>query len=143
MRALPSTILLAVLIAGCGFEAAPTAPEDLGSTTAEPFAEPAFAATATNLWTTKASMPSGRYELAAGVVNGMLYAIGGAAPDTRLATVQAYSTSSNTWITKAPLPSKRAYLNGAGTINGVLYVAGGLDVNNAETRTLFAYSPST
>src|SRR5262249_56441645 len=34
-------------------------------------------------------------------------------------------------------------LMGTGTINGVLYVAGGRDTGEVKTRTLFAYNPAT
>jgi hypothetical protein len=129
MRTMSLTAAPTLLLVGCGFDSASTGPEEAPALAepALPVAEPELAgATATtNLWTTRAPLPTARYQLAAGVVNGVLYAIGAAAPDTRFATVQAYSAGSNSWVTKAPLPSKRAYLNGTGTINGVLYVAGG------------------
>jgi len=47
------------------------------------------AAATTNVWNTKAAMPSGRYGLAVGAVNGLLYAIGGTGASTNLTTVQA------------------------------------------------------
>ena len=71
MRATPLTLALALLVAGCGFELDPTGPEDPGPTIAKPLSEePEFAAAVTNLWTTKASMPTGRSFLGVGVVNG-------------------------------------------------------------------------
>ena len=57
----------------------------------------------------------------------------------------AYTPGTNSWTTKAPLPSARSSLSGVGTINGVLYVAGGLSlVNgaNVTTASLYAYTPS-
>ena len=46
----------------------------------------------TDLWTTKAAMPTARAFLGVGVVNGLLYAVGGAGPTsfTPLGTVEAY-----------------------------------------------------
>ena len=49
-----------------------------------------------NAWSTKASMPKARFDLAAATANGLLYAIGGVADDglgnqTTLATNQAYT----------------------------------------------------
>jgi Kelch motif len=51
----------------------------------------------TNVWTTKAPMPTARSMLAAGVVNGLLYAVGGSASSagTALDAVQSYSPGSN------------------------------------------------
>ena len=98
---------------------------------------------ATNVWTTKASMPTARIDFSVGVVNGVVYAVGGTKDGlTLLNTVQAYNPATNTWVTKAPLPARRVYLNGTGTINGILYVAGGGDTSGV-TKTLFAYNPST
>src|SRR5262249_51010592 len=103
---------------------------------------PLAATAATNVWATKAAMPTARYGLAVGVVNGIVYAIGGSGTAGNLTKVEAYNPSSNTWTTKASLPQGRSALNGVGTINGVLYVAGGWSANGA-TNTLYAYNPST
>ena len=140
-------LAFALLIAGCGFEPAPTGPEDPGSTISEPpFAEPEFAAAATNLWTTKASMPTPRHLLGVGVVNGVIYTVGGYnGSNQRTTAVQAYNPSTNTWTTKAPLPSARNSMV-VGSINGVLYVAGGGASSGTSTvavTTLYAYNPST
>jgi hypothetical protein len=114
----------------------PTTPEDPAPP--DPVTVPELelaAAVATNLWTTKAPMPAALSDLAAGVVNGVIYTIAGVdTGDTRVATVQAYTPGSNSWVTRASLPSARSHLNGAGTISGVLYVAGGLDSSGLEIK---------
>jgi len=69
-------------------------------------------------------MPAVRTGLAVGVVNGVLYAIGGANSLAYLATNQAFTPNTNSWTTRAPLPQGLHLLNGAGVINGELYVAG-------------------
>ena len=148
MRRTSLTAALALLIIGCGIDGDPTAPEDPGLTLPDPVTlpEPEFAATtlATNVWTTKAPMPTAQRYFAGGVVNGVLYTVGGEnSNDTPHTLVQAYTPGDNSWRTKAPLPSSRAYLNGAGVINGVLYVAGGLDASYMVTSDLFAYTQST
>src|SRR5215813_11253521 len=139
--------IVALLIVGYGIERGPTTPEDPGLTPPDPVTVPEpelAAAVATNLWTPKAPMPTARSFPAAGVVNGVLYAVGGyTGNEVPLATVEAYSAGTNSWTTKAPLPSARAYLNGAGAINGILYVAGGLSSSGYLTDTLFAYNPSS
>jgi hypothetical protein len=149
MRATSVAATLALLLLGCGFDPAPTGPEDPGLTSPEPAAPlpgPEFAAATApaNVWSTKAPMPTARSILATGVVSGVIYAVGGSSVDgTALATVQAYTPGGNTWTTRAPLPSPRTSLSGAGTINGVLYVAGGENSQRSLTATLFAYNPST
>ncbi|MBA3259133.1 MAG: hypothetical protein H0T68_06685 [Gemmatimonadales bacterium] len=76
----------------------------------------------------------------------MLYAIGGTSANgsTVLTKVEVYNPSTNTWTTKAPLPSARWRTNGAPSLNGVVYVAGGIGAGTAgHTKTLYAYKPST
>jgi hypothetical protein len=88
MRTTSLAAALALLIVGCGIDPAPTAPEEPGLTLSEP--EIAAAVVATNLWTTKAPMPTARGHSAAGVVNGVLYTVGGyTGGGATLATVEA------------------------------------------------------
>jgi N-acetylneuraminic acid mutarotase len=88
-------------------------------------------------------MPTATYAHAVGVANNVLYAVGGkSSTGAGLATLQAYTPATNSWATKAPLPEARWDLNGTGTINGVLYVAGGIG-SAGPSRTLYAYTPST
>ena len=148
MRTLPLATAVTLLLAGCGFDSAMTPADESGPDIPEPelatpVTEITTAAAVTNAWTTKAPMPTARHALAAGVVNGLLYAVGGNAGSTKLPTVEAYNPSTNSGSTRAGLPSGRTLINGAGTINGVLYVAGGMDQNDQNTKTLFAYNPST
>ena len=60
MRAMILPAALTVLLAGCGFDPAPTAPEDAELPPPEPaldFAPPQLAAAVTNAWATKAPLP--------------------------------------------------------------------------------------
>ena len=61
---------------------------------------------AANTWSTKAPMPTARQELAVGVINGILYAIGGNGPGSPN-VVEAYDPAANSWSTKAPMPTGR------------------------------------
>ena len=118
-------LALALVVAGCGFEPDPTGPGDLAPPIAEAHEEPEFAAAVTNLWATKAPMPTARSFLGVSVVNGVIYTVGGYnGSNQRTTAVQAYTSSTNTWATKASLPSARNSIV-VGSINGVLYVAGG------------------
>src|SRR5213592_3434818 len=86
----------------------------------------------TDCWTTKASMLTPDVEFGVGVVNGILYAVGGEdglyhcpfggapGPGPFLGVVEAYDPVANTWTTKASMPTPRARF-GVGVTNGVLY----------------------
>jgi hypothetical protein len=94
-------------------------------------------------WTTKASVSMARDGLAGGVLNGVLYAVGGANGSVYgtggLATVEAYDPATNTWTTKAAMPMARVDLAG-GVVNGVLYAVGGFS-GFATFTTVEAYTP--
>src|SRR5262245_53313596 len=146
MRSTSLGAALALIVLGCGIDRDPTGPEGPGVTLPDPSGvpEPELATAPTNLWATKAPMPTPRAYLGVGVVNGVLYAVGGSnGNSTRLKTVQAYTPAGNSWTTKAALPSARASFAGIATINGLLYVAGGLDANGQLTKTLYGYNPAT
>ena len=74
---------------------------------------------ATGRWATKSPMPTARWQPTVGVVNGVLYAVGGTNTTGLLSTVEAYDPATNTWTTKAAMPTARAGLGG-GVVNGVL-----------------------
>ncbi|MFX0198059.1 MAG: DUF1668 domain-containing protein, partial [Candidatus Hodarchaeota archaeon] len=64
-------------------------------------------------WTSKADMPTPRFALSTSVVDGIIYAIGGAG-DVNLpyyVTVEAYDPATDAWTTKAPMPTPRAGLS--------------------------------
>ena len=91
-------------------------------------------------WTTKAPMPTARYGLAIGVINNILYAIGGS---TLKGENEAYDPATDTWTTKASVPTGR-YLLAAGVVNGILYAVGGCcDRFGLALRTVEAYDPTT
>ncbi len=77
-------------------------------------------------WSTKAPMPTERMCLAAGVVNGKIYAIGGtiSRETPGLQTVEEYDPMSDTWTMKAPMPTARECL-AASAVNGKIYAIGG------------------
>src|SRR5579862_130265 len=93
---------------------------------------------AADAWNPKTSLPSPRTNFSVGVLNNMIYAIGGAG-DAPLAITEAYDPVTNTWVSKAPLPSPRKDAV-TGVINGVLYVAGGRSETDLS-GTAVAYDP--
>jgi N-acetylneuraminic acid mutarotase len=105
---------------------------------------------ATGSWrTTLAPMPTARVDPAAGVVNGVLYVVGGFAWDAigrtisgHFATVEAYDPATNSWTTVSPMPTARSG-SAAGVINGILYVVGGWNDSGGILATVEAYDPVT
>ena len=80
---------------------------------------------ATDTWTEKADLPTPRRALATSVVNGRIYAIGGASPSgATLATVEEYDPATDTWTKKADMPTARAFVS-TSVINGKIYAFGG------------------
>ncbi len=77
-------------------------------------------------WIAKAPMLTPRLFHAVGVVNGILYAVGGATLSGRdyLDTVEAYDPITNSWTIKARMPTPREGL-AVGVANGILYALGG------------------
>ena len=110
------------------------------------------AASALGKWTSKAPLPAPGYGISGGVVtNGaghtIFYVIGGIAVGRDPRRVDAYNPVTNSWTHRAPLPEGRMGTNGTGTINGKLYLAGGLNppcehCTQTYRRTLYVYDPA-
>ena len=98
---------------------------------------------ATNTWTRKADMPTGRDCLATVAVEGKIYAVGGARPDANVGvkTVEMYDPSTDTWSRKADLPLGVWYVN-ANVVNGRIYVLGGRPNLKARPEVQ-EYDPAT
>jgi N-acetylneuraminic acid mutarotase len=92
-------------------------------------------------WQTKTSMPTGRFGLGIGVVNGTLYAVGGDGGET---TVEEYNPAADTWTTKSPMPTYRFDL-GIGVANNKIYAIGGWigGYGNPPLATVEEYNPAT
>lgn len=96
-------------------------------------------------WVSKVPMPTSRYGLAAGVVNGAFYAVGGFNNETGFPmeqTVESYDPIANVWRTRAPMPTGRV-LAAAGVVHGKLYVVGGTDFVGDMFNTVEAYDSAT
>jgi N-acetylneuraminic acid mutarotase len=80
---------------------------------------------ATNVWTTKRSMPTARWGAAGGVIDGKLYVAGGAGSDFKaLSTMEMYDPATNTWAARAKMLAPRSGA-GAAVVGGMLHVMGG------------------
>jgi len=76
-------------------------------------------------WTTKASMPTGRGMLSAGVVNGKIYTIGGLYFSDFISENEEYNPTTDTWdTTKTDMPTARGSF-AMGVVNGKIYAIGG------------------
>ena len=77
-------------------------------------------------WSEVAPMPQNRTRLAAGVVDGKLYAVGGFSREGWEVhdTVEVYDPADDTWAPLAPMSSPRSGL-AAGVVDGKLYAMGG------------------
>jgi N-acetylneuraminic acid mutarotase len=102
-----------------------------------------------NTWTAKTPMPTPRVGVMVGVVNGLLYAVGGqlSPSSAPLTVVEAYDPITDTWTSKASLPTARSGF-GVGVVNGILYTVGGATGNGTEPttsilNTVEAYDPAT
>ena len=96
---------------------------------------------ADGFWQRKAEMPTPRWALATAVVNGRIYAIGGARSESigaKLSTVEEYEPATDTWSEKADMPTARQYLS-ASVVAGKIYAIGG----NNGLKTVEQYNPVT
>jgi N-acetylneuraminic acid mutarotase len=75
-------------------------------------------------WTEKASMPTGRWEHATCVVDGKIYAIGGASYYSPKTTVEVYDPAADAWTSKSDMPTARQGLT-VSVVNGKIYAIGG------------------
>jgi hypothetical protein len=81
---------------------------------------------ATNTWTRKADMPTGRTYFSTSVVNGKIYAIGGLTSGiaNHVSPVEEYDPATDTWTRKADIPTARSGLT-TSAVNGRIYAIGG------------------
>ena len=85
----------------------------------------------------ESDMPTPRYLLDSCVLDGKIYAIGGAPrPHAGLSVVEAYDPITDTWTNKADMLEPRAGL-GVSVVNGVIYAIGG--VTSTTTASVEAY----
>ena len=101
-------------------------------------------------WTQKADMPTGRMYLSTSMVNGKIYAIGGApiglqgGRQASVSTVEEYDPATDTWTTKADMPTARFGLS-TSVVNGKIYVFGGAPSkpSGGTLSTVEEYDPAT
>lgn len=93
-------------------------------------------------WTTKSDMPTARYGLCCGIVNGKLYVIGGA-EDLEISTiVEEYDPQTDKWVKKADMPTQRVFCS-ASVVDAKIYVMGGHETKDKIVSTVEEYDPAT
>jgi len=93
-------------------------------------------------WHTAARMPTRRWGMGAGVIDGKLYVVGGIdASGNILGTLEAYDPATDRWEALPPMPTPRYWLS-AGVVNGKLYAIGGTN-DQGDLATLEVYDPRT
>jgi len=100
----------------------------------------------TNAWLTKASLPVELSNLAAGIVGGKLYAVGGRLLDGSFSSaVYEFDPAANgglgSWSTRAPMAQGRAGL-AVGVIGNFLYAVGGVGPGLVALPTAERYDPT-
>ncbi|HEU0210253.1 MAG TPA: putative Ig domain-containing protein [Candidatus Udaeobacter sp.] len=99
-----------------------------------------------NSWSAKSPMLNPRWLAGAGMINGIMYVVGGQTGcGGAVATVDSYATGTDTW-SSAPrdLPQRRArYAMGVGVVDNVLYAIGGNNTSDTATDFVDAYDPGT
>ena len=91
-------------------------------------------------WVSKAPMREGRTGVGLSVVNGKIYAIGGANQDGFRATNEEYDPGTNTWTFKAPMPTPRSAF-GIAVYQNKIYCIGGY-IPGGATGTTEVYDPA-
>jgi len=91
-------------------------------------------------WQSGSPMPTARANLGAVVgPRGLIFALGGYAPGTYLATVEAYDPRTDSWAGKAPLPRALETIGAVTTANGWIYAIGGW--YGSASRMVAVYGP--
>ncbi len=86
-------------------------------------------------------MPTARSLVAAGAIDGILYAAGGTDNSSTFATVESYDPVTNTWAAE-PSMLTAAYLPAPGVIAGTFYLAGGNTLQNQLLNAVQAFTPN-
>ncbi len=95
-------------------------------------------------WTYKTPMPTARCFLGSCVLDGKIYAIGGATSSSAVTpALEVYDPLIDTWTQKANMPVALCFVNVA-VLDGKIYVFGGkISAFGAACKQVFIYTPDT
>ncbi len=159
LKRITGVTLVTLILVGCGVPVAtpttvpmpdtPTAAPPTNTPKPVPPTATAPAMSADGTWTTRADMPTPRWEHYTCVVDGKIYVIGGAGPVYEaLGTVEVYDPATGIWETKSPMPTARQGLS-TSVVNGKIYaIGGGVSSSSAYSKidtfsTVEEYDPET
>jgi len=92
-------------------------------------------------WEKKADMPTARFSFCTAVVNGKIYAIGGASfGNVHISSVEEYDPIRDKWEIKSSMPQEKVSFS-ACSVNGKIYAFGGADINSNELVSVYEYDP--
>jgi len=104
---------------------------------------------ATDTWdTTKTDMPTARCNMASAVVDGKIYIVGGdcyfvPVVTNGVRTLEVYDPANDIWDTqKSPMLTGRSGAS-ASSVNGIIYVIGGVKPGGVASNEVEAYNPVT
>jgi N-acetylneuraminic acid mutarotase len=98
---------------------------------------------ATDTWTSKAPMSTGRYAFGTVTLDGKIYAMGGVTSFPQsTSTVEEYDPATDTWTAKGSMPAAKTYFS-ASEANGKIYAIGGSPHPNQATPMVYEYGPAT
>jgi len=92
------------------------------------------------IWKRKADMPTTRYGHSTSVVNGKIYAFGGAGALTR---VDEYDPATDTWTRKADMPTARRGCSTCVVNEKICVIGGGGGPSGGAIATVEVYDPAT
>ena len=98
---------------------------------------------AEHTWAQKVDMPTARFLHSASVVDGKIYAIGGAAKDMTEAIMpmEVYDPVMDKWTTEANIPAPRV-AHSASVVDGKIYAIGGAESPTVLLSTVLEYDPA-
>jgi len=97
----------------------------------------------TDNWTFGPPLPTARSSLTTVILDGVIYAMGGARADVPvLDIVEALDTETETWERLTPMSTGR-YEHGSAVLDGKIYVIGGNAEDGDETSSVEIFDPAT
>jgi DNA-binding CsgD family transcriptional regulator/N-acetylneuraminic acid mutarotase len=93
-------------------------------------------------WSEAAQMPTGRHRFAAAAVGSEIVVVGGDSAEGITGSLEVYDSGTNTWRLGTPKPIPVSNV-GAATVDGLVYVPGGLTADGQVTRLVEVYDPAT
>jgi N-acetylneuraminic acid mutarotase len=94
----------------------------------------------TDTYTQLSSTSVGTWNQTAVYLNGKIYKMGGKNAAGYQTALEIYDTVTDTWSFGVPLPEPTGFASSF-TLNGLIYIAGGVVASGVATNAIFAYDP--